>query len=559
MNNENGKIHAKDTESGAAIAKFAAIVAVFKFSYFIIGFAVKFILARVASLGFQDAYYWAWENFNLVFTIGEDLLGSSYLPVFVQSKVRDGEDRAWFYSSCVLTVQAIIAIIAAIVIIFFASDWVAKFGGSLVQQDTAKNLLIIFISGLTFLTLASTLTQNLNAYRKFTLAAFSEFANKIMVAVFLVGAIYFAPRFLNLPEDESARAQALASAAAYAAAIGFLVGVIAKFALNLFGLRKQIARNMRPNLRLNTPEMKALGLLVVVLLIGSVGGKVRDLIEIIYKQSISGVISYVSYAKSLKEIAVVIFPFALGVVLFPYLSEAVARDDRKRLTQLTMNSMRILFLIFTPITLAYCFFGTEIVGMLFSSTTLTLADMNNTGNILAIYSVGFIAYCAEIIVLQTFFSYRDVITPTIISLMCAIVHVVFLWAYFDSLSYLAIPLAYLASRFVKAVTLFALLLPRLKGGLDGELKRWMVFGVKILVAAAAGAGACYLVAELLPAIDAKAKGLRMLFAQRTLIGFTASFAAVGITAWIVRLHELNEAVAIFAKGFSKVSRIIKRG
>ncbi len=555
-NNETSNGSAPKKEG--SIAHFTAVVSFFKLSYFIIAFAVKAVFARVAPKAITDAYFWAWENFNIVFTVGEDLLGSSYLPVFVHAKVKKGEERAWRYSSTVLTLQALAALAVAGGGIALAGAWAGTFGGNLAEEKLARDLLVVFLVGLTFLTVASTLTQNLNAYKKFTLAAFSEFANKIMVLLFLLLAVAFAPKLAALA-GAGKGAQATARLAMYAAAGGFLAGVLAKFLLNVFGLRRQLRQWFRPSLNLRTEEMKALGLMIAALLIGSVGGKLRDMLEILFKQSITGVLSYVSYAKSLKEIPVIIFPFALGVVLFPYLSEAVARDDRRRLTELTMNSMRMMFLLFIPIVITYLFFGTDVVGLLFyNERNFGLADTANTGTILGIYALGFFAYIAEIIVLQTFFSYKDAVTPTIIALLCAVLHIAVLWGTFDRLTYAAIPLAYLVARTVKAGALFVLLLPRLKGGLEGELGRWGVFALKAGTAAAAGAAAAWGVSALLPAAGG-GDGLRLLFLERAGAGGAAAVAGTALTAWLLRMEELAAARRVLGRAAGKVASLVRRG
>ncbi|MDZ7816218.1 MAG: lipid II flippase MurJ [Planctomycetota bacterium] len=681
----------KKLDSGASIARFTAVVSVFKFICFSLGFVVKFIFPQVASVRFTDAYFWAEESFFNLFTVGEDLLGSSYLPVFVHEKERKGHQSAWKYSGTVLTVQALAALVIVVVGMVFAGHWVDLIGDKLEMPVLARNLLFIFLFGLLFLTLASTLTQNLNAYKKFTLAAFSEFSHKIMSLVFLVGAAILLPRIAGWEGMDDK----VANYAMYGTAIGFVVGVFAKFFINLFGLRKQIrqfwyfsgfAKSLKaiivfalaalgvilimewtglsstsllepeipfdyrllvglgaffllsaasfrrslygsetpydrktpfwlmslfvamicaafyflPHVMVSfaggspaharvlsaitlvialiayaavdfwgvreklmqyawSPAMRSLWLMVLFLLIGSLVGKARDFIELFYKQQVEGVVSYVSYAKQLKEVPMVVFPFALGVVLFPYLSEAVSRDDRKKLVELTMTSMRMMFLFFVPIIIWYAVFGTEIIGVMFyNSENFALDSISASGGILTLYALGFFFYVAEIIVLQTFFSYKDAITPTIVAVFCAGIHVAFLYFFFDRFSYLSFPLAYLISRSAKATILFFLLLPRFKGGLSGELKRWGSFALRGGTAALLGLAAAWGVTVLLPPIDAPDSSVRMTCLVRAVSGAFVATAIPFALFFVFRVPEMATALNVVKAAGRKIAKVVKR-
>ncbi len=101
------------TDSGASIARFTSVVGVFKFVCFSLGFIVKILFSRYFPTSVTDSYFWAQESFFNIFTIGEDLLGSSYLPVFVHARVAQGDKVAWRYTSTVLLLQAIVALTAA--------------------------------------------------------------------------------------------------------------------------------------------------------------------------------------------------------------------------------------------------------------------------------------------------------------------------------------------------------------------------------------------------------------------------------------------------------------
>ncbi|MFA4985358.1 MAG: lipid II flippase MurJ [Candidatus Brocadiia bacterium] len=541
-------------DSGATIARFAAIVSVFKLSNFVMGIVVKSLFSAFAKKAITDAYFWAWENFNFVFLVGEDLLGSCFLPVFVHAKNRDGEKSAWQFAGTVLAIQGMFALFFVSLGIIFSGYWVGTVGEDLREPLLARRLLITFLAGLAFMTLASTLSLNLNAYKKFTLAAFSEFVNKLMiVAFFMVGALFILPMVGLTRQDE-----AFGRWAMFGAAAGFSFGAMLKFLLNIWGLRGQLKEHFKLVLKFDTPEMKSLGLLLLVLFIGSIGGKVRDLIELMFKQRIEGVISYVSYAKSLKEVAVIVFPFTLGVVLFPYLSEAVARQDKHRLVALTMNSMRMMFFVFIPIILAYVFFRTEIAGTLFfNAERFGLKDISATGMIVSIYAIGFFAYITEIITLQVFFSFKDVVTPTVVSLLCAVLDVAVVWATFDAYTYMSIPIAYVVSRVVKAIALMLLLMPQFRGALGNEGRRWLTFAWKIIVVGAVGAAACFAVQHLLPEITL-GNASRMICLKHTAMGLMATALAVFAAAYAVRLAEFHETVNVFGRVARKVTSKFSR-
>ncbi len=211
-----------------------------------------------------------------------------------------------------------------------------------------------------------------------------------------------------------------------------------------------------------------------------------------------------------------------------------------------------------PIVIVFFSFGPEIVGSLFfNKANFPYHAILTAGVILSVYSLGFLSYVAEIIVLQTFFSYRDALTPTAVAVACAGIHVVILFAFFGSLGWLVFPVAYLISRTVKAIALFFLLLPRLKGGLEGEGARWLSFALRTGGVTLLGFAAAWAVGQFLPELTTESAA-RMLCMKRAFAGGIAVTLVCAIGFWFLRVPETREAIAVLGRGFAKVAKLVKR-
>ncbi|MCX7945549.1 MAG: murein biosynthesis integral membrane protein MurJ [Hydrogenophilus sp.] len=125
----------------------------------------------------------------------------------------------------------------------------------------------------------------------------------------------------------------------------------------------------------------------------------------------AGSLSWLYYADRLMELPVGLFGAALGVILLPHLSQAVARQDAPRYRALTDWGLRLTLLLTAPAALAFALFGDAITAALFMRGAFTATDAAATAHALAAYAVGLPALIAVKILAPACYAHEDTRTP----------------------------------------------------------------------------------------------------------------------------------------------------
>ena len=167
----------------------------------------------------------------------------------------------------------------------------------------------VMLVAMIFLAVSSLTYCLLNSYKQFALPASSDLALKGTVLVF---AILFAHHW-----------------GAYALAIGFCVGALAKVAVQAVGLGRRFTE-YRPVVDLQHPGLKQFAILALPLIAGWAFSTFRGFAELRILSLVHNhaSLSALDYARTLTDIPVTFFPYAFGIALFPFLADYAAAGKR---------------------------------------------------------------------------------------------------------------------------------------------------------------------------------------------------------------------------------------
>ncbi|GAB6049471.1 murein biosynthesis integral membrane protein MurJ [Hydrogenophilus islandicus] len=125
----------------------------------------------------------------------------------------------------------------------------------------------------------------------------------------------------------------------------------------------------------------------------------------------TGSLSWLYYADRLMELPAGLFGAALGVILLPHLSKAIARKDEQQYQGLIDWGLRMTWLLTAPCALAFALIGEPITTLLFQRGAFTAGDAHATAQALAAYAVGLVPLIAVKILAPSFYARQNTRTP----------------------------------------------------------------------------------------------------------------------------------------------------
>lgn len=118
----------------------------------------------------------------------------------------------------------------------------------------------------------------------------------------------------------------------------------------------------------------------------------------------TGGIAALNYATAVFVLPISIFSFALSTAIFPTFSELAGKKDFSSLAAHLADSLKIIFLIFIPISFIYIFWGESIVELFFQRGKFDSNGTLLTSEVLIIYSFSLLFYSSYAIINKLLYS-----------------------------------------------------------------------------------------------------------------------------------------------------------
>lgn len=385
-----------------------------------------------------------------LFLIGEESIGPSFLPVFMEEKETGGEKAAFDFVNTLMTLQTLVLVLATLGLLCFpdhAIRLIIPKWTSPEKQDLYNLLrqsLVWLAPCLVFLSLGSTTYMLLNGYKKFFLAAFGDASTKICVIIALVGGVGIFKMDIR------------------ALYFGLLAGSVLKLVTHLFGLLSRL-RLFRVRFDFKNPAMKRMAWLMLPLLAGILFAKFRDLFNNLRVLSHLKDDTIIMQANDLgrKLFAAIswLVPYTLQIALFPFLCELVDRNDKQRLGDILTGSCRMMVSLFLPGAVLLVLISHELSFGIFFSGKMELHTALATAAAMSCYFLVLPAQAVECVLMQGFFANRKMISVTLIGLGASILSVVISYVCIVQLHFrgiqalAAVALGFAISRTIKSVFL----------------------------------------------------------------------------------------------------------
>ncbi len=367
----------------------------------LIGYVEKLILAYYYGTSYQvDVYTTVVTIILSLFIFFREIIQPGFLNVFLEAKSKGDEKMAWGLFNNIIKLILLITIIISVITIAFSGKVINIFAPGFEGNKFALSvkLIRIAIPACIFLAISALTSITLNGLKIFALPASGEIVFKGLIIVCL---IIFYKHFGII-----------------GAAIGIVIGSIGRLTVHLVKLYDKIS--FRP-VKLDNNYIKKAWYLTWPLLIGVTFSQLSGLVDNIFASYLQeGSIAALSYSKKIIELPVLLFPFILSIVVFPYFSQLAIEKNHLKLEYLFNESLRWIVIIFIPIAAFFYVYSQPIVEIILQRGAFGKESTMLTSAPLAIYAMGLVFFAIETILVIFYYANADIKTPIFVGIGCVI-------------------------------------------------------------------------------------------------------------------------------------------
>lgn len=488
-----------------------------------------------------DAFQVAFRIPNLLRDLfAEGAMSASLIPTFTQTRIEEGDARAWRLAGLVFRTLFVVVGILAVLGMVFAPQ-LAELYASAFHRVPGKFELTVRMTRVMFpffplVALAAAFMGILNACGVFFLPAFASALFNLASIVTGVVAAELVSRFLG--------------GSGYFPIEGMAVGVLVGGAVQAFcQLPKLYQRGYRWHGRGGSdpvwhqdPRLKQILWMMLPGTIGLAATQVNVLVNTILATSQgTGSVSWLNYAFRLMQFPIGIFGVSLASATVPKLAEQWTRKDIHGVSDTLSHSLRTVFAINLPASAGLAFLGVPIIELIFEYGRFYSEDTRSTASALAMYAVGLTAYSAVKVLVPACYAFRQTRLPVLSSILTVGVSLFFNLVLVRQFSFSGLALGTSLGAFFNAVFLFGVVrkLIRQQGGEFDLLPILRAFLAYLLVSCLMGVLCFYSHVQLQ-------------------LWFTSAYATLGLGRWslvIMRSVKVSLLVlegVVFYLGISRL-------
>ena len=344
-----------------------------------------------------DAYYAAFELPDALFNVVAGLaMATALIPVlsaYIErgDRGRDDPEGAWSLASVVINwALIIVSVISAAAAIFapYVIRAVAP-GFDAVRADLATHLMRLVLLQTVISSVSGIVMSTLQAHRHFLLPAMAPLSYTMGR---IVGALFLAPTM-----------------GVYGLAWGGLAGTVGHFLILVPGLIRYHARwyprlrhpDLREVLRLMGPRVMGLAVTYLNFVLPTFLGS----------RLAAGAISSYEYGWRLMQFPETIIGTALGLTVFPTLSQRANAGDREGLRATAAWALRLVLALAIPAAVGLVVLGRPLTAIFLQRGAFDAAATERVYRGLQAFAIGLVAHSALEVTSRLFYAQRDMWTP----------------------------------------------------------------------------------------------------------------------------------------------------
>ncbi|MCI2426574.1 murein biosynthesis integral membrane protein MurJ [Candidatus Acetothermia bacterium] len=373
----------------------------------ILGFVREMVIAHIfGATAETDAFLIALIIPNLFAGLMANAITFAFIPVFTEYRVKQGDQDAWRITSTLINLTLVVLVIGTIVVFLTAPFIVRLIGPGLAKetQTIAIQLTRVMSPAIIFLGLIGLSTAILNSYKHFIVPAFAG----LLYNTAIIGGALFLTRYHGTT----------------GLAIGVVIGGLGHLLTQSIILVKKRGYYTL-SLHLNHPGVKQIFLLVLPFLVGSITSQLNLIVDrILASGLVEGSIAALNFAVRVMGLPLSIFGIAIGVAVYPTLSQQAVEGRLDRLRNTFSEGVRMLWFITVPATVGLIVLREPIIRLLFERGAFDAAATSMTASVLLFYSLGLFAHAGNVILIRTYFSMQDTKMPVKLGVLAVALNIV---------------------------------------------------------------------------------------------------------------------------------------
>jgi putative peptidoglycan lipid II flippase len=468
-------------------------------------------------------------------------MSAAFVPTFTRHVAESGRDSAFRLGNNVINTLLIITGVVVVLGIAFADPIVTALAGEGFGKIPGKleltiTLARIMLPTLALVAVAAALMGMLNSLRHFFIPALSP---AMFNLVTIVGAVLFVPLAPALGITQPIVIIAVAT----------VLGGVAQLALQWPTLRRAGFR-YAPTLDWKDPGLARVLMLMGPGTIGLAATQLNLLVNMyLAARQEPGAVTWLDLAFRLMYLPIGLFGVSIATAVLPAVSRHVVAKDLPASRTTIADGLSLMLMMNVPATVGLVVLAVPIVRVIFEHGVFLPGDTIATAAALQLYAIGLVGYSVVRIASPTFYALGKNRIPVIVSMCTVVVNATLNIILVRVMGYAGLALGTSIAAIFNA-TVLLVLLHRNLGGLH-ERRILSSFARIIAASAAMGAAAAAVdgwAAQALPGNDIAAQVVRVSLA----IG--VAIAVLAAAAWLLRVREFNEGMALVMRRFRRRSR-----
>ena len=374
----------------------------------ILGFVRDLFLAAFLGAGaLAEAFQAAFALPNLFRRFfAEGAFNLAFVPIY-SKKVQSGEDPEGFSSNALSALAGILillTLLAQLIMPVLIYMMASGFAGD-ARFDLSVMLGRIIFPYVLFISLAAVFSGMLNARGHFAVAA----AAPVLLNIILIAAMMLS----YVSNLDIGQALSWGVLIAGVAQMGLVYWAIHRLGIRIQWRLPVINDDLKRLLKIALPALLTGGVIQINLLIGR---QVASHFE--------GAYAWLYYADRLYQLPLGVVGIAIGIVLLPSLSRALAEADDVAGQNAFNRSMEFALVLTLPCAIALIVIPLPLVSVLFERGAFSFTDSRATAAALAIYGLGLPAFVGQKVVQPLYFAREDTQTPFRYALVAMLVNAV---------------------------------------------------------------------------------------------------------------------------------------
>lgn len=487
----------------------------------------SFLSAYYATTYVADAYVAASQIPNVIFAIISAGLVSTFIPIYSRIINKEGEERAENYLNNILSLVFVFTIIVIGLGLIFTEELVSLLRPGFKDQQLLLTIKLLKIT--LFALLFNGVGNILNGYQ--------QYHDRFLVGPvggFLMNFVVITSIIISAKTD------------LLVLAYGLVIAALAQLLVTYFVARSKSSYRFKPGINLKDPYLKPMLLMAMPIILGSSIGQINATVDGAFASNLGvGASSTLNYASKISGAVYGLFVSSITTVMYPTIIRQASAGKIEEMKVTMVKILNSIAIIIVPATVGLIVLSKPVVNLIHKRGSMTEAEVILIASVLVFLSLGLIAQSLKDVMVRTFYSLHDSMSPVFSSVITVGTNIILNIILVPTMGVKGLALATTISGFVGFIALFIVLNRKINGIPMRELL--ITFG-KILFASIIMGVVAHFGYDILISINLDYK----------LALFGSAGVAAALYASILYFMKIEEFDELWEMAFSKIRVIIKR-